>query len=123
MTSFLFIFHNLNELIKSAKLKYIDLCWDAVKEYPTDDDEHTYLYENLSNDGHHMLGYPYFTQDDPRRDCSDYYDTLLIRIDSEMIGREDYVLWGDSGVGNFFINSKELAQRDFSRVLYNWDCC
>lgn len=87
------------------------------------DEEHTYLYENLLNDGHHMLGYPYFTQDDPRRDCSDYYDTLLIQIDSEMIGREDYILWGDSGVGNFFINSKELVQKDFSQVLYNWDCC
>jgi len=25
-------------------------------------------------------------------------------------------------VGNFFINREALKRRDFSRVLYNWDC-
>lgn len=86
-----------------------------------DKEEYSYLYDSLTDTGHHMLGYPFFTQYDPR-DNADYYDTVLLQIDSEMIDKEDYVLWGDCGVANFFINSEALAKRDFSRVLYNWDC-
>lgn len=29
----------------------------------------------------------------------------------------------NAGVANFFINQKDLEKRDFSRILYNWDCC
>lgn len=36
--------------------------------------------------------------------------------------RKDLVLWGDCGVGNFFIRREDLLRRDFSRVLYIWDC-
>jgi len=32
-------------------------------------------------------------------------------------------MWGDAGVANFFINSADLINKDFSRVMYNWDCC
>jgi uncharacterized protein YwqG len=32
------------------------------------------------------------------------------------------ILWGDTGVGNFFIDESALRQLDFSKVLYNWDC-
>lgn len=67
---------------------------------------------------HKILGTPYFTQDDPRPDDSEF-DTLLLQIDSQ----GDFVLWGDAGIGNFFINRKNLANKNFSRVLYNWDCC
>ena len=31
-------------------------------------------------------------------------------------------MWGDCGVGNFFINAEDLKRLDFSNVLYNWDC-
>jgi len=31
-------------------------------------------------------------------------------------------MWGDCGVGNFFINIEDLKNLDFSDVLYNWDC-
>lgn len=92
-----------------------------VSEYLNDDDW-DYLYEALSAQGHRILGYPYFTQSDPREDM-EYFDTLLFQMDSDMLGMEDYVLWGDCGVGNFFMNSRALAARDFSRVLYSWDCC
>ena len=43
---------------------------------------------------------------------------LLFQLDSD-----DGVMWGDCGVGNFFITDADLKRRDFSRVLYNWDCC
>ncbi|MDN5490601.1 MAG: DUF1963 domain-containing protein, partial [Acinetobacter sp.] len=32
------------------------------------------------------------------------------------------IMWGDSGVGNFFIHPDDLEKRDFSKVVYNWDC-
>lgn len=87
-------------------------------------EEYSYLYDMLTDTGHHMLGYPFFTQYDPRNeDNADYYDTVLLQIDSDMIDGEDYILWGDCGVANFFINSVALKNKDFSKVLYNWDCC
>ena len=67
-------------------------------------------------------GYPYFTQDDPRPEDSPY-DTLLFQMDSEMSDGIDYIMWGDMGVGNFFIDLEDLKNCDFSRVLYTWDCC
>lgn len=86
------------------------------------EDDNDYLYDELCETGHWVLGYPFFTQYDPREDTS-YYDTLLFQMDSDMIDGQDYVIWGDCGVGNFFINSEALAKKDFSKVMYNWDCC
>ena len=80
-----------------------------------------YFYDQLSAAGHRLLGYPFFTQYDPR-EPEGPYDTLLFQLDSDMIDRKDLVLWGDCGVGNFFINREDLLRRDFSRILYNWDC-
>lgn len=90
-----------------------------------DTDDGCYLSEELSGLGHKMLGYPGFIQFDPREDKEDrkYYDTLLLQIDSDMgEDGEDYVLWGDCGVANLFINKEALIKRDFSNILYNWDC-
>lgn len=81
-----------------------------------------YFYDQLSAAGHRLLGYPFFTQYDPR-EPEGPYDTLLFQLDSDMAeDRKDLVLWGDCGVGNFFINREDLLRRDFSRILYNWDC-
>ena len=87
-----------------------------------DDEDYDALYE-LDNSGHWLLGYPFFTQYDPRGAYkTHYYDTLLFQMDSD--GDEiDYVLWGDCGVANFFINKEDLKKKDFSSVWYNWDCC
>jgi len=63
-------------------------------------------------------GYPYFAQDDPRRKQNAPYDFLLFQLDSD----SDKVLWGDVGIGNFFINTEKLKNLDFTDVLYNWDC-
>jgi uncharacterized protein YwqG len=95
-------------------------------EYLSEEDNN-YLYYELCNIGHWVLGYPYFTQYDPRENVDeqtkDYYDTLLFQMDSEMVDGKDYVLWGDCGVANFFINGEALKNKDFSKVMYNWDCC
>ena len=62
-----------------------------------------------------------FTQEDPR--SSEKYDDyiLLLQIDSVGIGDKE-IMWGDSGICNFFITKKDLENKNFSKVLYNWDC-
>ena len=80
--------------------------------------EEEYFYSENS----HLLGHPYFTQADIR-ERGWRYDTLLFQLDSETVDEEDIVMWGDMGVGNFFINGEDLKRLDFSNVLYNWDCC
>ena len=68
--------------------------------------------------GSKLLGYPYFTQFDPRDNSTDS-DSLLLQIDSD----GEYVMWGDFGVGNFFMNDNDLRDMDFSGVFFTWDCC
>ena len=84
------------------------------------------IFELFNQDGplHQVFGRPFFTQYDPRlyntglRDL----DTLLLQVDSDGKGGSDRMLWGDVGIGGFFINGEALRRGDFSRVLFNWDC-
>ena len=114
--------------------RFEDLQAKILKEkFGIDADEASDLWEciydcltksGIPSEGHKIFGYPFFTQTDPRDYNEDfqYYDTLLFQMDSETINGKDYTLWGDCGVGNFFINHKDLENKDFSKVLYNWDC-
>lgn len=87
-------------------------------------------YESISeviasSQSHLISGYPYFTQEDPRLygDPRGEFDTLLLQLDTDGGNDNDWgLMWGDAGVGNFFINRQRLKNLDFSRVLYNWDC-
>lgn len=68
--------------------------------------------------GHKIGGYAYFTQTDPRDYGNGKENSLLLfQMDSD-----DAILWGDVGVGNFFIAPNDLANKDFTKVMYNWDC-
>lgn len=73
--------------------------------------------------GTQIGGYGYFTQWDPRSDdhLSDY-NVVLLQIDTDYGADEYTIMWGDGGIGNFFIQEDKLKQLDFSSVLYNWDC-
>jgi uncharacterized protein YwqG len=81
--------------------------WDVMAEFEKSHRAH----------GHKIGGYAYFTQDDPRR--ADDPMLLLLQLDSD---ENMDLMWGDMGVGHFFIRERDLAARDFSRVLYDWDC-
>lgn len=83
------------------------------------DEEQKYLYNKLNSFDHKLLGYPAFTQEDPRFNNSKYeeYNTLLFQLDSK-----DGIMWGDAGVCKFFINKENLKKKDFSKILYKWDC-
>ena len=78
--------------------------------------------EDFNFENSHLLGHPFFTQADIR-ERGWRYDTLLFQLDTECCEEKDIVMWGDCGVGNFFINAEDLKNLDFSNVLYNWDCC
>ena len=72
------------------------------------------VYERYSGGEHKIGGYPYFTQQDPR---SGGDRELLLQLNSD-----DEMMWGDVGVGGFFISPSDLSRADFSHVIYNWDC-
>ncbi len=74
--------------------------------------------------GHKIGGYPGFTQTDPRMydTALQAYDTLLLQIDSESDYKKYDIMWGDTGICNFFIRFSDLKNLDFSKVLYYWDC-
>ena len=74
------------------------------------------LGDALDGSGHKLGGYPYFTQEDPR---SAEGMELLLQLDSD---DSVNMMWGDVGVGNFFIAPEDLKRGDFSRVAYSWDC-
>ena len=93
------------------------------QDYP---EEAENLLENMDDffdggSGHKIGGYPGFAQWDPRS-SEDTHDVLLFQLDSDM-GTDWKILWGDCGIGNFFINWEKLKNCDFSDVLYTWDCC
>jgi len=77
--------------------------------------------EIFRSEGHKIGGYPFFTQFDPRDEhLADSKDKILLfQMDSD---EEANIIWGDSGVGNFFIAKHDLQVLDFSRVSYHWDC-
>lgn len=85
-----------------------------------DDQQADWYEEHYSSAGHKMAGYAYFTQSDPRDTSYQDYDILLLQMDSD---DELNMMWGDSGVANFFIRPEDLKNLDFTKVLYNWDCC
>ncbi len=66
-------------------------------------------------------GYAFFTQWDPRYADPDEDWLLLFEIQSSLSLDQPEVLWGDAGIGAFFIRRNDLRKRDFSRVLYHWD--
>lgn len=79
------------------------------------------IFSIFSGSGSKICGFPRFAQHDPRESAEKNlkeFDTLLLQLDSD----NENIDWGDSGVGNFFINKKNLINHDFSNILYNWDC-
>lgn len=95
---------------------------DEIRSYEALDEEiPDEMMDEIGGSGHKLGGYPMFTQWDPREGRMENYEILLLQIDSFGTGCKE-IMWGDSGVGNFFITPEDLANRDFSKVLYSWDC-
>lgn len=87
--------------------------------------EYDTVFKDFGISGSHLGGYPYFTQEDPRNSYGfEDYSVLLFQLDSysNKYSQNSFVLWGDNGIGNFFITPEQLKNLDFTKVLYNWDC-
>ena len=88
-----------------------------------EDGSYDTINDVLSEGGHQVGGYPHFTQIDPRAEdqALQEHTVLLLQVDSDYVGDEE-INWGSSGVANFFITPEALARRDFSNVIFTWDC-
>ena len=91
--------------------------------------EMAYLCDQTVYAGHRIGGYPCFEQEDPRGYQPELqkYDTLLLQIVSHTMpdesGKErELIMFGDAGGCQFFIPRDKLIARDFSDVMYWWDC-
>jgi uncharacterized protein YwqG len=102
---------NLTKAMENSLEELVD---DFINEYEE-------KYEELLG-GHCLGGYPAFVQNDDREDLQEEegYDFLLLQMNSD---DEHSIMWGDEGVGNFFIQPSALKQLDFSKVLYTYACC
>jgi uncharacterized protein YwqG len=94
--------------------------------HPSSDELEDKIFEHYEKSflsmGHKIGGYPFFTQYDPRENEKYKNESFILLFQMDTDGDND-IMWGDAGVGNFFIREKDLQERNFSKILYNWDCC
>lgn len=95
--------------------------WGKGGIFGADEEFCSAAFEAQNLQGTRIGGFPFFMQGDPRGNYPDH-KILLFQSDSEWDGEDYCVSWGDVGVANFFITPGDLTKRDFSKVLYNWDC-
>lgn len=117
--------HYLSSDCYEFKKHFGKTMYEWLDDVSEDDDEREKVYNGLSEfaAGSKAGGYPYFTQEDPRLyEETATYDTLLFQLDTEKVDADWPIMWGDMGVGNFFINQEALKNRNFTDIQYNWDC-
>ncbi|MEG4443648.1 YwqG family protein [Microcoleus sp. AT9_B5] len=112
--------------ISTSDYKFTEQLGEEIDELFLNDEIRDEYLEISSSFGHKIGGYPDFTQTDIREysskcDREHKSDILLFQMDSDCNDTVD-IMWGDVGIGNFFIDELALRQLDFSKVLYNWDC-
>ncbi len=79
----------------------------------------TLLWELFDPDYVRLGGNPAFCVGDPREAEERYRDYTFPLL---AIGSDDIVEFAEIAEVNFLIRPADLAKRDFSRVLYYWDC-
>lgn len=96
--------------------------FEVLEDVALNEKEETLFYDTVTDHvaahGHKLLGYPHFTQGEPREN-SDY--RLLLQIDTDMEADND-IMWGDSGVGHLFIRESDLISQRFDCIWFYWDC-
>lgn len=110
-------FELTSEMMTYQDNHFDDYLPKQYRHYSENEDLFDKIWEIFFDEHSKLLGYPIFSQWDPR----DKFDRsiLLFQLCSD---REGHIMWGDYGVGNFFITEEDLKNRDFSKVTYNWDC-
>nr|WP_275440757.1 DUF1963 domain-containing protein [Vibrio sp. Of7-15] len=77
------------------------------------------FYNYFSCSGHKIGGYATFTQGDPR----DYSSKRKNDVQLLQIGIDDFIMFGDSGVGHLFIHPDDLKAGNLEKAYFYWDCC
>ena len=135
-TSFALKFEKGISTITSTDFLFEDIALKTIHElFPDENIED--LYDDLERDvfntlfkafngvDHAIGAYPTFTQWDPRNpEEKDTYGITLLQVESHWNNNpnNNEIMWGDSGVANFFINKEKLEHLNFEDVLFNWDC-
>ena len=135
-TSFALKFEKGISTITSTDFLFEDTALKTIHElFPDENIED--LYDDLERDvfdtlfkafngvDHAIGAYPTFTQWDPRNpEEKNTYGITLLQIESHWNNdsNNNEIMWGDSGVANFFINKEKLEDLDFDDILFNWDC-
>ena len=135
-TSFALKFEKGISTITSTDFLFEDIALKTIHElFPDENIED--LYDDLERDvfntlfkafngvDHAIGAYPTFTQWDPRNpEEKDAYGITLLQVESywNNDSNSSGIMWGDSGVANFFINKEKLEHLNFEDVLFNWDC-
>ena len=135
-TSFTLKFEKGISTITSTDFLFEDIALKTIHElFPDENIED--LYDDLERDvfntlfkafngvDHAIGAYPTFTQWDPRNpEEKDVYGITLLQVEShwDNDSNSSGIMWGDSGVANFFINKEKLEHLNFEDVLFNWDC-
>ena len=86
----------------------------ALKNTETERPKSGSLGKVFTGKGSKLFGNPCFIQSDIRRGK----EILLMQLDTD----NEFIRWGDCGTGNFFITKDDLKNRDFSKVIYTWEC-
>ena len=135
-TSFALKFEKGISTITSTDFLFENIALKTIHElFPDENIED--LYDDLERDvfntlfkafngvDHAIGAYPTFTQWDPRNpEEKDAYGITLLQVESHWNNdpNNSEIMWGDSGVANFFINKEKLEHLNFEDVLFNWDC-
>lgn len=135
-TSFALKFEKGISTITSTDFLFEDIALKTIHELFPDENIKD-LYDDLERDvfdtlfrafngvDHAIGAYPTFTQWDPRNpEDKDAYGVTLLQVESHWNNdpNNNEIMWGDSGVANFFINKEKLEHLNFEDVLFNWDC-
>jgi len=135
-TSFALKFEKGISTISSTDFLFEDIALKTIHElFPDENIEDLYddlerdvfdtLFKAFSGVDHAIGAYPTFTQWDPRNpEEKDAYGITLLQVEShwDNDSNSSGIMWGDSGVANFFINKEKLEHLNFEDVLFNWDC-
>ena len=135
-TSFALKFEKGISTITSTDFLFEDIALKTIHElFPDENIEDLYddlerdvfdtLFKAFSGVDHAIGAYPTFTQWDPRNpEEKDAYGITLLQVEShwDNDSNSSGIMWGDSGVANFFINKEKLEHLNFEDVLFSWDC-
>lgn len=110
--------YRFNDKLNKHLTKYELPAFDELDEDTQED-----ITKQFITVGHSLYGTPMFAQYDPR-ESEEYqkYDTLLLQVFTHHTQNETKIQIGDEGAIQFFIPGENLKNKDFSDILYWWDC-